>query len=652
MQDKNGTFWCATWGGGVFGLKQNGAEIQAFTNQLATYRVLSLYEGQDGSLWCGTDHGSGIFRYKDGRATHYDQSHGLETIGFPVIYEDHETNIWVGTSRSLSLFKDGKFIRYTTKDGLAGESVKVIFDDKEGSLWIGTTGGLSRRRNGTFTNYTTKDGLGHNIVQAFHQDKENNLWIGTGGGGLSRLRNGKFTTYTTKQGLFNDDVLEILEDDHGYLWMSSLKGIFRVRKKAFDSLDQKEIATLPCASYGKEDGMASIICCNVAKPAAWKARDGRLWFATTKGVVVADPNMKVNDNPPPIAVEAIIADKATITNAGGFASVVIPPGRGELEIHFTALSFSAPEKNRFKYKLDGFDSDWLDVGARRFAYYNNLRPGNYQFHVMGANNDGVWNSLVLPVRITLRPHWWQTWSFGIFVVVASLSLVSLGARYVTKRRMEMKLKLLEHQHAIEKERSRIAQDMHDDLGACLTQILFLSDVAKKNKSNPEVVETQVTSISQTTHEVIRNLDGIVWAVNPENDTLERFAGYIEEYIGVFLRSVTMRCRLDFPEQLPAISLSSEIRHHLFLTLKEALNNVAKYSAATEVRVGLKFLNGVLILTVEDNGKGFSRTSASQFGNGLRNMEKRTESVGGCFELQSASGKGTRIHLQVPLTGGR
>lgn len=648
VQNRAGMFICATWGAGLFMFQQKDSEVVLLTNSLPTYRMLSLCESRDGSLWGGTDHGAGLFRLKGGAEFHYDESHGVDQIGIPVVYEDRQTNLWIGTSRYLGLFRENKFLHFTTKDGLASDSIKVICEDNDGKLWIGTSEGLSLRKNGVFTNYTTNNGLSYNVIVSLYVDRQNDLWIGTAGGGLNRLRDGRFSSYTSRDGLFNDEVLEIQEDDDGDLWMSSLKGIFRVNKRDFDRLDRKEIASLPCASYGKDDGMTSIICCNVAKPASWKAKDGRIWFATTKGVVIADPKMKANAVPPPVVIEEIFVDKKRITS-GGPSQFIIPPGKGEVEIHFTALSLSAPEKNRFKYKLDGIDSDWVDVGSRRFAYYNNLRPGDYRFHVMASNNDGIWNALHTPIEFSLKPHWWQTWSFRAFVIAASLSIVSFGARYITKRRMQLKLEILERQHAVEKERSRIARDMHDDLGACLTQILFLSDVARKNKTAPEIVDEQVNRISKTTQEVVRNLDGIVWAVNPENDTLERFAGYIEEYVGMFLKLSPIRCRFDFPEQLPVARLSSEVRHNLFLVVKEALNNAVKYSAATEIQVKLTLRNEALSLTVEDNGKGFAPAEAATFGNGLHNMEERVRSLGGCFELRSELEKGTRIHLQIPLS---
>ncbi|MDB6024524.1 MAG: hypothetical protein JWM68_747 [Verrucomicrobiales bacterium] len=660
LQDRSGNFWCGTWGGGLFRWKDQGNTASTITNSVANQRILSMCDGKDGSLWFGTDYADGLYRLKEGGLTHFDDKDGLEKVGIRVIYEDHERNLWIGTSLSLGLFKDGKFTRYTTKDGLAGEAVKVIFEDKEGDLWIGTSDGLSRRKNGKFTSFTTKDGFPRNPVLALYEDKENNLWIGTSGGGLNRLRNGHFTAYTTKEGLFNDEVLEILEDDYGNLWMSCLKGIFRVNKRAFDKFDRKEIESIPCTSYGKDDGMISIICNNVSKPAAWKGRDGRLWFATTKGLVVADPNIKANDTPPPVVIEEVLADKQRFESGkvgkreseSPFPTLslarllTIPPGRGELEIHYTALSFRASEKNRFKYKLIGVDPNWVDAGTRRIAYYNNIRPGNYSFHVVACNNDGVWNSSGANVHLTLQPHYWQTWWFKSFAIIGSLSVAAAMARYVTRKLMARKLDRLEQQHAIEKERTRIAQDMHDDLGSRLSAVLLLSGRAQQAGSPPQEVQSSLQKISTTVRGLVDSLDAIVWAVNPANDSLDRFAFYMYEYVQMYLEAAEIEFTLDVPDELPSHPLPSEVRHNLYLVVKESLNNVVKHSGATHVWFRLKVDGQALRIVIEDNGRGVADTQSSLFGNGLQNMEKRMRTIRGDFELKTGDRKGTQIWLRV------
>lgn len=668
LEDKTGTFWCGTWGGGLFQVKDDKATGIDITNRLSNNRILSLCDARDGSLWFGTDHGDGLYRLKEGALSHYGESDGLDPIGIPVLCEDREGTLWIGTSRSLARFREGKVVHYTTKNGLAGDWIKALLEDKAGDLWIGTTKGLSRQKNGTFANFTTKDGLSENAILALYEDNENNLWIGTAGGGLCRMRTQdamnppapRITSYSTKQGLCNDDVLEILEDDYGHLWMSCLKGIFRVSKKSLDQFDRKEIGSIPCTSYGKDDGMVSIICGNVAKPAGWKGRDGRLWFPTTKGLVIADPSIKLNGHVPPVIIEEVIADKKIVTSNewrvrektverpnNHSSSVTIPAGRGELEFHYTALSFQAPERNRFRYKLEGVDPDWVDAGTRRAAYYNNIAPGHYTFRVIACNNDGVWNSIGAGTEFILLPHFRQTkWFIGL-IGLASVGFVAGSVRYITWKKVQRKLDRLEQQHAIEKERTRIAQDMHDDLGARLTEILLLNTRAQKSSTKEEQVEAQA-AIAEATEDIAQNLDAIVWAVSPRNDSLDKTILYLCDYLEKYLGRSAIRCRLDLDDKSPDIPVSSEARHNLFLTIKEAANNIVKHSGASEVWFRVCFDGSGLAASIEDNGRGFSSANVSDFGNGLINMRERVQKTGGQFEIRSEPGKGTRLQIRIPL----
>jgi signal transduction histidine kinase len=213
--------------------------------------------------------------------------------------------------------------------------------------------------------------------------------------------------------------------------------------------------------------------------------------------------------------------------------------------------------------------------------------------------------------------------------------------------MQRKMELLEQKHALEKERTRIAQDMHDDLGARLTEILLLSDLAKQSKNDPDKIEAQIDRVSQAGRDIARNLDALVWAINPSNDSVEKLAAYLCKYAERFLSATTIRLRLDAPVELPDCLLSSEVRHNIFLVVKEALNNVVKHSAASEV--GIRFETGaVLRITIEDNGKGFLINNAADEGNGLQNMEKRLRQMDAQFGLHSEPGRGTRIRLEIPM----
>ncbi|MGI8967038.1 MAG: two-component regulator propeller domain-containing protein, partial [Limisphaerales bacterium] len=497
LEDHAGSLWVGTWGGGLNRLQGNEVTIFNSTNGLGSDFVLALHEDRDGSLWIGTPFDSaGLKKFKDGVFTRYGQKEGLVDPGVSVIYEDSASSLWLGTRNALNRFKEGKFTRYTTADGLGDNIVKTMCQDHEGSLWLGTQRGLTVYKNSTFG--WLKNEMAENLIFSIFEDREKNLWLTRSGAGLTKRHNG-LRSYAMKDGLPDNDFYEVIDDDAGYLWLTARAGIFRVNKKELSDFDDKKLNRINPGTYGKADGMLAAECSSVAKPSAWKSKDGRLWFATVKGLLSVDPHhLSINQTKPPISITQISTDKNEVKvhpldstsgarqRAGDFR---FPPGRGELEFHYTALSFSAPEKNLFKYKLEGVDSDWVEAGTRRIAHYNNVKPGDYNFRVQGCNNDGVWNEEGASLAVVLLPHFWQAKWFIGFVTLLAVSFVAGTVRYATWKKVQEKLFHLEQQHVLEKERTRIARDMHDDLGARLSEILLLSSCAIRNKIIPGEIKT-------------------------------------------------------------------------------------------------------------------------------------------------------------------
>jgi signal transduction histidine kinase len=488
------------------------------------------------------------------------------------------------------------------------------------------------------------------------------------------LASPKFTTYTSQRGLFSDEVLSILEDDRGWLWMSCSRGIFRVHKRDLDDLDQGRIKKFNSIAYGKADGMESAICNSVAQPAAWKSHDGRLWFPTTKGVVSVVPDMPVSRVWLPIFIEQVFADKKALLQgqpvmlppvgteeevpSGSFGNmdIRVPPGRGELEFHFTALNFRNPEKSLFRYRLDGVDSDWVDAGTRRVAHYNNIYPGGYRFRVMACNSDGVWNESAASLGLYLVAHYWQTWWFrviaGVGIAVGAGGAMLFGAR----RRLQRKFELLQQQAAVEKERGRIAKDIHDDLGSSLTRIMMLGERVAEDIHKPEALAGHVDKIVTSARATVQAMDEVVWAVNPENDSLDGLIGYINQYAAQLFENTKVRCRLEMPQMSRHVMLPAEVRHDLFLAVKEALHNVLKHAGASEVHVRVSEAQGRVEIGVEDNGCGFDIAPSNGNGNrggarpghGLANMRKRMEGIGGEMKIVAAVGKGTQLTFSVKV----
>lgn len=683
-EDRNGTMWIGTWGGGLNQMKDGLVKAYTSTNGFPHDLILSTCETKDGSLWAGADFDGGLIRLLDGNTLRYSKKDGLINGGVRDIHEDRSGNLWIGTSRGLSLFRNGKFTNFTVKDNLAADVVHAICEDHSGQLWFGTEGGLSVWDNGHFINFTTNNGLSDNTVLALYEDKENNLWVGTANGGVNRVRmSGPSTAnsvtvkaYTSGDGLFSNEVLSVLEDDRGWLWMSCSRGIFRVRKRDLDDLDQKKIKSLSCIAYGKVDGMESTICNGVAQPAAWRAHDGRLWFPTTKGLISVAPDLPPSRIWLPIFIEQVLADKKPLlhgqplmlppvgSDAGPASdsleelSVQAPPGRGELEFHFTALNFRNPEKSLFRYRLEGVDSDWIDAGTRRVAHYNNIYPGKYRFRAMACNSDGVWNESGASLTIVLAPHIWQTWWFRIIAAVGLGGAVGGVVLFGTHWRLQRKLELLQQQAAVEKERGRIAKDIHDDLGSSLTRIMMLGERVAEDIHKPEALAGHVDKIVTSARATVQAMDEVVWAVNPENDSLDGLIGYINQYATQLFENTKVSCRLEMPQISLRLMLPAEVRHDLFLAVKEALHNVLKHAGASEVHVRIIESQGRVEITVEDNGCGYDATGHNgdgkigRSGNGLANMRERMEEIGGEMRVTAGAGKGTRISFAVTVKAPR
>ena len=597
----------------------------------------------------------------------YGKAQGYQADVANALVEDRDGSLWIGTRDGLQRFRNGVFSLFTTQDGLSDNRINALCPRAKGGLWIGTDAGLTCWSEGVFTNLSAGSRVPREVVLSLYEDAGGGLWIGTRGAGLWWLRDGRLEVFSLADGLFSDSIYAILEDSHANLWLAGSKGIFRLAKEQLAATAQDRTRPLTSISFGKADGIISSgQHADVTQPSACKGVDGRLWFRTTQGVAVTDPDkITTNELPPPLAVARVLADRRLVCGPGAAAGpasnspdkharLVIPPGRGELEIHYAALSFRAPEKNRFRYQLAPADSTWIDAGDRRTAFYNNLPPGRYLFRVTACNNDGVWNPDGVSLTLLLLPHFWQTWWFSALVVSGAAGAVAGTVRSVTRRKMMRKLERLERQHAIEKERARIARDMHDELGAKLTRISFQGATATRSLGNPEEARHQIETISHTARALVSSLDEIVWAVDPENDSLENLVSYLCRFAGDLFENSPISCQLDIPPTLPAIRLTADTRHNLFSAVKEALNNAAKHSGGSTVRLAISVREGRLQILISDNGRGLPRLAPAEDaankrrGHGLANLRGRLAAIHGTFSIEPASGGGTTVRLTVRL----
>jgi signal transduction histidine kinase len=349
-------------------------------------------------------------------------------------------------------------------------------------------------------------------------------------------------------------------------------------------------------------------------------------------------------------IEALRVDGQTVAKASRHG-VRIAPGWHTLEFDYTALSFVAPSKVQFKYRLAGLSEVWVDAGNRRSANYTYVPPGSYRFEVTACNEAGVWAKTPGVLAFELLPSFYQTiWfktSAAVLIVAAAGSLAWLEAR----RRSRNKLRDLTQAQAIATERSRIARDIHDDFGSRLTHISMLSHNAIVNQKDVHKLDANLGEIRRSASELTQVIGEVVWAVAPHHDSLRSLITYAERFAHSFLQRAEIRCRIDIPADIPDLVLTPETRHNTFLAFKEAVNNAVRHAHASEVKLTVRLDDKTCQIIVVDNGSGETRPMTppeTSGGNGLRNMRTRMAEIGGTCEIVGGEPKGTRVVLEIPL----
>lgn len=671
-EDRSGVLWVATMGG----LNRFNRDTRTFTHymndpdnpqSLGGNDIRSLLVDSKGAIWVGTL-GRGLDRLDPVRSGGTGQGkerfvHFVHDAGNPKslgsnhilsLFEDKSGRLWIGTSdEGLDEFdrNSGTFIHYkydpTDSSSLGWNWVNTIYEDRSGTLWVGTgtQNALNRldKATGKFTRYYSDPknikSLSCYSVHSIYEDSRGTLWIGTAAG-LNRFERSTetFEHFTTKDGIASDFIGAILEDDSGCLWLKTLKGVtkFNPRTGRFRNYDASDGVNIN-PGWGQ---------------ASYKNKNGEMFIGGTDGFVRFYPDsIKDNTYIPPIVITAFKKfDKPVPLDTVISEKKVLELSYQDnvFSFEFVALNYTSPEANQYAYMLEGFDKDWIYCGTRRYASYTNLGGGSYVFKVKGSNNDNVWNEEGTSIAVIITPPFWRTWWFRTLFLGTMVVSAGGAVRSIAVRKMRRRMRTLEQQQALERERLRISRDMHDAVGANLTKIAITSELALKNGETTDETRKYFHNISQTAREVIDSIGTIIWAINPSNDSLDNLAGYIRESTSEYLEMTPIKISFDFPEQISGHPLSAEVRHNIFLTVKEAINNVVKHSGATTVELHCRVSGHEVEFGIQDNGRGFIIEDLPGHGNGLLNMKKRIEEINGSFQIESKPGCGTGIRLTVPI----
>jgi len=655
-EDRKGGVWIAcNWEGGGVNIENYGpAGTRSYTNVHGLLNdVRTVYQDRNEQVWAGT-FGGGLLRLQNQL---WLTAPGAGVIPrdreIPAIFEDSRSRLWVGFSGGL-IMREGERCRvFGSQEGLSPGTVRALAEDKEGNLWVGTENGLNRFQSDAFTRYGKTNGLPSDSISSLLVDPDGVLWVGTQSG-LARMESGRWISFGNAFGQALGNVAYLLEDGLGDLWIGSNTGLLRAKRSALNDFAKGETEIVPFRSFGAADGLPTRECSQGSQPSACRTEDGTLWFATVRGLAYVHPSqLVINTNPPPVIIESIAVDgvlqQSKTLRSPIPESLVIPAGKESLEIRYTALNLSAPDRSRFRYQLEGHETKWTEVsGEVRVAHYSKLPPKEYRFRVLAANEDNVWNEVGSTLVIRVLPPFWRTWWFLTAVALGLLGMIIGSVHYVSTQKLQRQLALMRQQEVLEKERARIARDLHDQLGANLTQVALLGEMAEDDRELPDEVAAHAQQICQTARDTTRALDEIVWTVNPSNDTLDGLLNYVCKYAQEYLALAGLKYRLETPKELPATPISPELRHNVFLAAKEAVNNVVKHSGADSAWLRLKVSPDRFVLEIEDNGKGLTAADQNKGRNGLRNMRKRMEDVGGEFEFAVGENGGTRITLKAPI----
>jgi len=696
FEDREGNVWVATTDG--FDRFRDYAAITISGRQgLPEGAVGSVLGARGGSVWFNSGGRARVSRWRAGQLSLY-RSRGLPDAPLGSLFEDARGRIWISSVEGIGYVERDQFV---TVKGIPGGAVNAIVEDAQGTLWVAnwdlglirmtsggaiqripwsdfsrqdpasrvavdpvqgglwlgfTRGGLAYWADGRVrASYAALDGFGSGRVNDLRVDRDGTLWAATEGG-LSRVKDGRIRTMTSRNGLPCNGVDSILDDGDGAIWLYLTCGIARLARDDLEAWaaaaanDSSATPMIRATVLDSSDGIRSVTSVSSYSPHTARSSDGKLWFATLDGVSVVDPRrLPVNNLPPPVHIEQVIADRKPYDMA--VEGIQLPALTRDLEINYTALSLVAPEKNRFRVRLEGWDQDWQDVGTRRQAFYSSLPPRDYRFRVIASNNSGVWNETGAVLDFSIAPAYYQTVWFRTLAVATFLSL--LGAAY------RIRLRIIErHQAEItalneslmkaqEQERTRIAGELHDGVMQQISALsLMLGTSRRKIRSDLEA-KAEIRDVQEKLIQVgteVRQLSHDLHPASLKDGGLpDALRAYCDEFSRV--RGISVSCDADNAVR----ELSRGAALALYRIAQEALGNVVAHSAATRVDVRLTRTNGRVTLSVADDGKGFDPNRIGGSGGlGVINMRERARQLNGTFELNTQPGRGTTVRVAIPF----
>jgi len=648
FQTSTGTLWIGTENGiAKYYEKEN--KLVPIKSNIENLNVLGWAENESGEIFLGTRK-NGLLKIVNDKLLKVVSHKELKAKMIRSLKFDDSGTLWIGTNGAgIALLKNDKISFIDKTNGLASNFISCITKCSNGEFWIGTTGGglVVLDKNGfVIKSISDKDGLASNIINSISEDENGTKWIGTSVSGISRIKNNSIFNFNEQNGLYTNTIKKLLYDGKGRFWVTSDKGVFSIGKNSLDNVAEGKAKKINFTLFGKNDGMLSDEFNAAADNAGCISTVGFIYAPSNDGVVVINSKLLNTDVDPPLVFIDDVYINYDISSKEELNE--LPPNTESIQINYGGISFIHEKNIKYKYLLEGIDKEWIYVGNRNHVLFTHLPHGNYTFKVKSITPDGIESKDYASLNFTILPYYWQTFWFKMLSAFMLVGLISIFIFYTVQRRYKRKLIKLEHEAALERERIRISKDIHDELGASLTKISLLSDLAKMHLTDNPNLEDDLNKISEASRNVALTLDEIVWAVNPKNDTLEKTIFYIIQYIEEYISSTEIEFDIHIPDTIPELFIHAELRQNLFMSIKEAVNNVVKHSNANVLSLIVSIEKFQIDITLEDNGKGIDFGNLNQFSNGLENMKKRIENSNGKFEISNKNPNGTRINIKMQI----
>lgn len=644
-QDAEGRVWLANRTGGTASVSPNGElEIESWAK---ANRIFANVVATDatGSVWFGGGR-SGLYRQVHDSGAY--EKLPLPVENLHVLYRAKNGDVWFSADGGpLGYYRDGvpHLVQDTEHPRIS--ATRAVGEDEKGTIWIAARDGqLARWEGRSLALIAFPPDLPKLPIHDLHVEGVDRLWLATAGGVL-RYDHGAFRLLSEIDGLPDNLILQVTEDDFGRLWLNSRRGLFFVSKDDLQRLLHNEVKNVSVRRFGRDQGLGSLSPIGDYAPKTWKARDGTLWFATAQGAIAVAPSATIEDvSPPPVVIDEVRID-GELQDTHRALRVASGPRR--VEFRFAAPSFLSLDDVEIGYRLTGIDLQWIDAGDARIASYTHLPPGPYQLEVRARHRGTAWAGETARYDLVVIPAWWETLWAKVCGVMLFTGLTAWTVRAISQGILRRRLERLEREHALEKERARIARDLHDELGSGLTELGLLAErIARVPSADaPRLLKR----LSTRTRRLSADLGSIIWTTSGRNGRLDRLAVFLGQYAQRLFRNTGIRCSIHGAEAIPDIPLLPDPQYQLLTATKEALNNILKHAEASSVELRVRFAEGVFEILIRDDGVGFdaANSSAVETGNGLSNMRSRLDEIGGTFAVHSARDEGTTITFALPFS---